>query len=166
MLHLTFSLFSKDDSAHLEDTLETLLALDCILLEPRDQSILDLVLDALPAAAEGGDSGALHELGLVVAKGRICDLFLDVDEVAPSQILAHHGDGSIGRVDIAGLVYPAVVHVAADDGLEPVRGGLLAGDEAFGAEDAGGRVDLARDGVYGDDMFGLVVPGAIFLPVC
>lgn len=161
----TLALLGKDDAAHLEDALKALAALDGVLLESVDQGVLDAVLDALPAAAEGGDAGALDKLGLVGAEGLVDNLFLDVDEVAPGQVLADHGDGAVGGVDVAGLVDEALVHLAADDGLDPVGGGLAAGNEALGAEDAGGRVDGSREGVDGDDVLRLVVPGAILLPV-
>lgn len=82
--------------------------------------------------------------------------------------------------------------LAAEEGREPFGRGLLAGDEALGAEldvamgsardsskkilrrgrarlakthNACGRVDMARKGVDGDDMGRLLVPGTIFAPV-
>lgn len=160
-----FALLGKDDAAHLQDPLKALAALGGILLEAGDQGVLDGVLDALPAAAEGGNVGRLDKLGLVVAEGLVDDLLLDVDEVAPGQVLADHGDGLGGGVDVARLVDEALVHLAADDALHPLGGRLAAGDEALGAEDARVGVDGARDGVDGDDVLRLVVPGAVLLPV-
>lgn len=129
----SLALLGKDDAAHLENALKALASLDGILLETVDEGILDAVLDALPATAEGSDAGALNKLGLVVAKGLVDNLFLDVDEVAPSQVLANHGDSAFGRVDVAGFVDEALVHLAANDGLHPVGGRLPAGDEALGS---------------------------------
>lgn len=42
---------------------------------------------------------------------------------------------------------------------------MAAGDEAFGAEDVGGRIESAGESVDGDDVRGLVVPGTVFPPV-
>lgn len=165
LLLLTLALLGKDDSAHLEDALKALATLDGVLLEAVNEGVLDAVLDALPAAAEGGDAGALLKPGLVVAQGPVDDLLLDVDEVAPGEVLADHGEGLVGRVDVARLEDVADVHVAADDGLDPVGRRLLAGDEALGAEDARRGVDGAMERVDGNDVLRLVVPGAVLAPI-
>lgn len=158
-------LFSKDDAAHLENPLEALAALNGVLLEARAQRVLDAVLDALPAAAQGGDAGALDELRLVLAQGLVDDLLLHADQVAPRQVLADHCDRLALRVDVAGLVDEALLHVAAQQRLDPVGGGLLACDEALGAQDAGLGVDSSRERVDGDDVLRLVVPWAVLAPV-
>ncbi len=53
----------------------------------------------------------------------------------------------------------------SEQGGEPGRHGLGASDEALGAEDAGGSVDAAGEGVDGGDVAGVLVPGRVFLPV-
>lgn len=53
----------------------------------------------------------------------------------------------------------------AEQGGQPGRHGLRAGEEALGAEDAGGGVDAPREGVHRDDVAGVLVPGTVFLPV-
>jgi hypothetical protein len=160
---LTLALLGKDDAAHLKDALKALAALDGVLLEAVDEGVLNAVLDALPAAAESSDAGALGELGVVGRGGAVGDLLLNADEVAEGEVLADHGEGLGARVDIAGLVDLRLIHLGREDGLEPLGRALLAGDEALGAEDAGGRVDGPRKRVDGDDMLRLVVPGAVLL---
>lgn len=164
-LPLPGPLFGKDDAAHLQDTLETLTALESILLESRHQGIFDAVLDSLPAAAQGGDAGGLDKLCLVLAQGLVDDLLLDVDEIAPRQILADHRESLVAGVDIGCLEDVAYVHRGAHYCLDPFRRGLLAGDEALGAEDACLGVDGAGEGVDCDNVLRLVVPRAIFAPV-
>lgn len=149
---MTLLLLGKGHAAHLENALEALAALDGVLLESMHQSILDAVLDSLPATAESGDVGSLDELGLVGTKRLVDDLLLDIDEVAPGQVLADHGDGLGGGINVARLVHKVEVQVAAHHGLHPVRGGLLAGDEALSPEDASLLVDAAGEGVDGDDV--------------
>jgi hypothetical protein len=161
---LTSLLLCEDDPAHLKNALETLTTLDGVLVEARDEAVLDLVLDALPATGKSGDLGALVELSLVGAERAVCDLLLHADEVAPCQVLAHHGEGSCGGIDVAGLVDVALIGVA-HEGLEPLGRGLLACDEALGAEDAGGRIDIARNSVDCDNVLGLVIPRSVLLPV-
>lgn len=158
-------LLGKDDAAHLQHALEALAALDGVLLEARAQRVLDAILDALPAAAQGRDAGGLGELRLVLAERLVDDFLLHAHQVAPRQVLADHCDRLALRVDVAGLVDEALLHVAAQQRLDPVGRGLLACDEAFGAQDAGCGIDLARERVDGDDVLGLVVPRAIFAPV-
>lgn len=161
---LLFPLLGKDPPAHGEHGLEALLALDGIVPEPAHREVLDLVLDPLPAAAQGRDLGLLGELRLPVVQGAVDDRLLAVDDVGPRQVPRHHGDGTAGRVDVRGL--EDLRHVAgADDGLDPLRCRLLAGDEALGAKDARRGVDGAGEGVDGDDVGGLVIPRAVFPPV-
>lgn len=157
-------LLGEDNPAHLKNTLEALAALDGVLMEARHEAVLDLVLNALPAAAKGSDLGALVESCLVCSKGRVGALLLNADEVAESEVLAHHGESSCGGIDVAGLVDVALVGVAQES-LEPLGCGLLACDEALGLENAGRRVDVAGEGVDGDDVLRFVVPWAILLPV-
>lgn len=158
-------LLGKDDAAHFQHALEALAALDGVFLEARAQRVLDAVLDALPAAAQGRDAGSLGELRLVLAGRAVDDLLLHAHQVAPRQVLADHCDCLALRVDVAGLVDEALLHVAAQQRLDPVGRGLLACDEAFGAQDAGCGIDLARERVDGDDVLGLVVPRAVLAPV-
>lgn len=54
---------------------------------------------------------------------------------------------------------------AAEEGQHPGGRGLVAGYEALGAQDAGLGVDVAGEGVDGDDVRGLVVPGTVLAPV-
>lgn len=140
-----------------------------IVAELRHALVLDAVLDALPAAAEGGDLRVLDELRLRRADGLVDDGLLDGDEVGEGQVLGDHCDGLVGRVDVGGLKDVGDVRVAAaaaDEGGEPLGGGLLAGDEALGAEDPRGWVDAAADCVDGDYVRRLVVPRTVFAPVC
>lgn len=99
------------------------------------------------------------------AVGLVGDLLLDIDEVAPGQVLADHGEGLVGRVDVGGFKDVADVHGVAHEGLDPFGRGLLAGDETLGAEDARLSVDAAGERVHGNDMLGFVVPWAVFAPV-
>lgn len=158
-------LLGENDSAHLENTLEALLSLDGVLAEAVYQGIFDAVLDALPAATKGGDAGALDKLGLMVGEGAVDHLLLYANQVVPGQVLAHHGESLVCRVDVGGLVYEVVIHGAANEGLHPFGSRLLAGNQSLGSQDAGSRVDRAREGVDGHDMLGFVVPGTVLLPV-
>lgn len=102
----------------------------------------------------------------MVAEGLVYDLLLNVDEVAPCQVLANHGDGLVDGVDVASLIHEALVASTTDDGLDPIGHGLLAGDQTLGAKDTGRGVDFAGEGVDGNDMLRLVVPRAVLCPVC
>lgn len=164
-LLLALLLLGKDLAAHLKNTLKALTALESVLLELVHETVLDAVLNSLPATTESGNVCRLLELGLVVTEGSVNDLLLDVDEVVVRQVLADHGDGLVFRVDIAGLIDVLVLKVRAHNGLDPVRARLLAGDEALSAQDTSLGVDLAGDGVDGDDVLRLVVPRAVLSPV-
>ena len=164
-LRLSSLLLSEHNAAHCQDALEALAALDGILLEPRAQRVFDAVLDSLPAAAERSYPRRLLELRLVIAHRRVRHLFLHIDEVAPRQVLADHGEGLVLRVDVAGLEDVADVHRVAHHRLDPFGSRLLACDEALGAEDARLGVHGAKERVDGNDVLGLVVPGAVLLPV-
>ena len=62
-----------------------------------------------------------------------------------------HGDFLCGGIDVGDFVDEGGV-LAAEEGADPFWCGLFAGYEAFGAEDAGGRVEVAGEGVDADDM--------------
>jgi len=72
-------LLSEDLAAHLEHTLKAFATLDGVLVEPANKRVLDAVLDALPATAEGSDACALHELSVHLVEGLLDNLLLDVD---------------------------------------------------------------------------------------
>ncbi|KAI6763757.1 hypothetical protein HG530_007546 [Fusarium avenaceum] len=163
--NLARPLLGKGLAAHQQNALEAFTALNSVFAEAGDHCVLDAVLDSLPATAQSSDVGVLDELGLVVTHGLVDTLLLNVDEVAPCQVLADHCDGLVHRVDVAGLVHEALVSCASDDSLDPVRDGLLAGDETLSAQDAGRGVDFAGEGVDGNDMLRLVVPWAVLCPV-
>ncbi|KAI6748728.1 hypothetical protein HG531_007675 [Fusarium graminearum] len=163
--NLASPLLGESLAAHHQDALKALTALDGVLTEVRNHCVLDAVLDSLPATAQGSDVGILDELGLVVAERLVNNLLLDVDEVAPCQVLADHGNGLVDGVNVAGFVHEALVSGAADDGLDPVGDALLACDETLGSEDTCRGVDFAGECVDSDDMLRLVVPGAVLCPV-
>jgi len=152
-------------SAHHQDALKALTALDSVLAEAGNHCVLDAVLDSLPATAQGSDVGVLDELSLMVAERLVDYLLLNIDEVAPCQVLADHGDGLVDGVDVAGFVHEALISSATDDCLDPVGDGLLACDQTFGSEDTCRGVDFAGECVDSDDMLRLVVPGAVLCPV-
>lgn len=75
--------------------------------------------------------------------------------------------------------------LAAEERGEPFGSGLLAGDETFGTElvgklaivrvsramqqkthNAGGRVNVTRNSVDGDNVGALIVPRAVLAPIC
>jgi len=161
---LLLTLLGEDTAAHLEDTLETLSALEGVLAEAGDKLILNVVLDALPATTESGDTGRLLELRSAGSKGLVDYCLLNLDEVGPGNVLRYHGDCLRGGVDIGRLDNLARVH-ATKESFQPFGSGLLAGDEALSAEDAGGGVDLTGDGVDSDNVGALVVPWAVLAPV-
>ena len=129
-------LLLKHLSRALQHHLEALLAPLRVLPEPLDTVQLDLVLDALPAAAERRDFGLLSEAR---ADGRragvrlVYDRLSHAQQLVPRQVHAAHGHGLAARVDVGDLVHERGV-LATEDGVEPFRRGLLAGYEAFGAE--------------------------------
>jgi len=135
-------LLGEDLAAHLEDALKALAAPNAVLVEACDECVFDAVAYPLPATAEGCDPRALAEESLAVGERRVHTLLLHGDQVAPCQVLAHHGEGLICGVDVAGLVDVALIYLAAD-GLDPFWRGLLAADETLGSEDAGGGIDGA-----------------------
>jgi hypothetical protein len=133
---LAFSLHGKHLSAHLEHRLKALAALDGVLLEALDGEFLNAVLDLLPAAAEGSDlSGLLEDCarGGAGGRGTVNDGFADGEEIVEGHVHAAHGDLFGGRVDVGCLVDLRDIF-AAEEGTEPFRCGLFAGDETFGAE--------------------------------
>ena len=99
-----------------------------------------------------------------MAERAVDDLLLHSDEVAPCKVVGDHRQCASLRVYVAGLVDVALVGVA-EESLDPFGSGLLAGDEALGAEDASVGIDGSSDGVDSDDMLRLVVPWAVLLPV-
>ena len=151
--------------AHGQHRLKPFLALSSVLPEPLDEGVLDAVLDALPATSQGGDLGLLVELGLVGIERRVDDGLLDVEQVAEGDVGGDHGDCLGLGVDVGGLKHLRLIYAAAQHALEPFRSGLTAGDETLSTQDAGGRVDVAADGVDGDNMRRLLVPWAVLPPV-
>lgn len=100
---LAFSLHGKHLSAHLENRLKALAALDGVLLEALDSVFLDAVLDLLPTATEGSDlSGLLEDCarGGTGGRGTVYDGFADGEEIVKGHIHAAHGDLFGGRVDV------------------------------------------------------------------
>lgn len=85
-------------------------------------------------------------------------------QVTPRHILTAHGHFLRRRIHVGDFVDLGGL-AAAEEGFEPLRRRLAAGDEAFGAEDSCGAVERARERVDGDHVRGLVVPRAVFPPV-
>ena len=140
---LPLALLGEDATAHLEHTLEAFLSLHRVLLEACDEGVLDAVLYPLPATAQSCYSCRLLERGLASAHGPVDDGLLYSDEVRPCDVLRHHGNGLLGRVDVRHLEDLTGV-CAADNGLEPVGYGLLASDETLGSKNASRLVDTSR----------------------
>ncbi|KZL80310.1 hypothetical protein CI238_11057, partial [Colletotrichum incanum] len=168
--HLALALLGEYSSAHSQHRLESFLALLCVVAEAGHALVFDAVLDALPAAAKGGNLGVLDELGLGGADGLVNNGLLNGDEVGEGEVLGDHGDGLRGRVDVGGFEDVRDVRVGTGAGAankrgEPLGSGLLASDEALSAEDPRSRVDAAADGVDGDYVRRLVVPWAVLAPV-
>ena len=132
---LSFPLLRKHDPAHLKNALEPFTSLDRVLPKSGNDGVFDAVLDSLPAAAHGCYPRTLQKLGLVIPHGPIDHLFLNADQVAECQVLADHGDGFCGGVDVGSFVDHGRLKVA-ENGFHPLWCGLLAGDETLGAEDA------------------------------
>jgi hypothetical protein len=133
---LAFSLHGKHLSAHLENRLKTLAALDGVLLEALDSVFLNTVLDLLPTTAEGSDlSGLLEDCarGRASGRGTVYDGFADGEEIVKGHVHAAHSDLLGGRVDIRCLVDLRDL-LATEERTKPLRRGLFAGDETFGAE--------------------------------
>jgi hypothetical protein len=104
---LAFSLHGKHLSAHLENRLKALAALDGVLLEAFNGELLNAVLDLLPTATESSDlSGLLEDCarGRAGGRGTVNDSFADGEEVVKGQVHAAHGDLFGGRVDVGSLV--------------------------------------------------------------
>jgi hypothetical protein len=133
---LAFSLHGKDLSAHLENRLKALAALDGVLLEAFDGEFLDAVLDLLPTATESSDLSGLLEncaRGGAGGRGTVNDGFADGEEIVKGHVHAAHGDLFGGRVDIGCLVDLRDLG-AREERTEPFWRGLFAGNETFGAE--------------------------------
>lgn len=136
MLCFEFPLLPKDPSAHFKHGLESLAALLGILAEPLDARFLDLVLDLLPAAADGRDLRVLRELGLGRGhrRRRLVDHgFLDVEHVRPRQVRRAHGYFLRHRVDVGDLV-DVRRRGAAEQAQDPLWDRLMAGYQTFCAE--------------------------------
>lgn len=126
-------LLAEREPAHLEHGLESLTALDGVLLELADRRLLDRGLDLLPATADGRHLGLLVELGLRVGCRPVDDGLLHRDEVREGEVRRAHGDFLRLRVNVGGLE-DVGGFVSAHHGEEPFRCGLFACYEAFGAE--------------------------------
>lgn len=136
-----------------------------VLPKPLHARLLDLGANLLPAAAQRRDLRVLPEQRPLLARQRLVDDGLATrQDVGAGEVGGAHGDAFGGGVDVGGFV-DVGGGVAAEEGEHPGGGGLLAGDEAFGAEDVGGGVDGAGEGVDAEDVGGFVVPGAVFAPV-
>lgn len=85
-------LLAECQPAHLEDGLETLAALDGVLLELADRRLLHGSFDFLPPAADGRHLGLLVELRLRVACRLVDDGLLHGDEVRKGEVCRAHGD--------------------------------------------------------------------------
>lgn len=165
---LAFSLHGEDLSAHLEHSLKALTTLDGILLETLNGEVLNAVLDLLPTTAEGSDLSRLLEdcaRGRTSGRRTVNDGFADGEEIVESHVCAAHRDLLGDRVDVRGFVDLRDI-LAAEERAEPLWCRLLAGDETFGTENAGGRVNVTRNSVDGDNVGALIVPRAVLAPVC
>lgn len=130
---LLLPFLGEDAPAHGQHGLESFLALSRVLTEPLDESVLDAVLDALPATSQGSDLGLLVKLGLVLAERGVDDGLLDVEQVTEGDVGRDHGDGLGLGVDVGGLKHLRLVHATAHHALEPFRSSLTAGDQTLGA---------------------------------
>ena len=99
----TLPFLGKRPPTHGQNGLESFFSFDGVLAKSFDKGVLDAVLDAVPAAAEGRDFGFLLELGLVVVKGAIDNDLLNVDEVGPGEIGRDHSDGPLVWIDVRGF---------------------------------------------------------------
>lgn len=126
-------LLAERESAHLEDGLEALTALDGVLLELADRRLLHRGLDLLPAATDGRHLGLLVELGLRVACRPVDDGLLHGDEVCEGEVRRAHGDFLRLRVNVGGLE-DVGGFLPAHHREEPFRCGLFAGYETFSSE--------------------------------
>ena len=120
---LAFSLHGKHLSAHLENRLKALAALDGVLLKALDSVFLDAVLNLLPTATEGSDlSGLLEDCARSRTRGRgtVYDGFADGEEIVEGHVHAAHGDLLSGRVDVGCLVDLRDI-LATEEGAKPFR---------------------------------------------
>lgn len=191
-MHLPkLSLLGEGPPAHLQDHLETLATPSGVLLEALHGKLLDTVLDLLPTTAERNDLSILLKgcFGVGCGCGGLVDDGLaHRQQIGPSHVDAGHGDLLALGINVRRLVDMRHL-LAAEERGQPLGGGLFASDKALGAKlelrlsariptkketpsagveethNAGGRVDVARNGVDSDDMRRLLVPGTVFPPV-
>lgn len=162
---LPLLLLGEHPPAHGKHSLEPFLAPGSVVAKPLDERVLHAVLNLLPPAAQSGDLGRLLEGCLMVIEWSVDNRLLNVEKVVPCDVLRDHGDGPLLWVDIGRLKNLLILHAGAQDLLQDLRHALLAGDEAFCAQDASLGVDGPADGVDGENVGGLVVPWAVFPPV-
>lgn len=131
---LLSALLSKCLSRDSQHPLKTLAALSRVLAESVRCSLLNAVLNLLPATAKRNDLSCLVEVCLARGARRgVSDSLLHREQLAPGQVLRAHGDRLFAGVDVGDFIDEAAVG-RAEKGLEPGGHGLLAGDEALGAE--------------------------------
>lgn len=154
-------LLRKNLPTNSQHPLKPLPAFRCILPKPLNRKLLNAILDLLPPATKRDDFRILlkHRLARFPRHWPVHHRLLHAEEVGPGHVLGTHGDFAIGRVgvDVGDFVDEGGVLVAKE-GVQPLGAGLFTGYEAFGAEDAGGGVEVAGEGVDGDDVGGLVIP--------
>lgn len=118
-----------------------------ILPEPLHRKLLDCVLNLRPPTTERNNPRLLlKRCPARYLTRRIHHRLLDRQQITPRHILRAHGD-FLGRgINVGDFVHEACV-LATEESADPLRRGLLAGDEALGAEDVCCWVEGAGESV-------------------
>lgn len=167
LCQLQFSLFTKHYPAHLQHGLKSFASSLGVFSKSFHARILNLCPDLLPATTEGGNLCVLAEVCLAqwIYFGWLIDNgFLAGNHVGPGHVVGAHGDFLGGRIDVGNFI-DVTCGATAEKRDYPGWGALVTRYQSFGAEDTRGWVDVAGEGVNGDNMSCFVVPRTVFPPV-